>query len=647
MKIIKKLFMAFCLSVLVVVPAGFGQVRLPRLVSDGMVLQREARVMVWGWAEAGEEVTLEFQDKVYQRRAGADGRWAIILSGLQAGGPYTMDISASNHITLEDIMIGDVWVCSGQSNMVLPMERVKYRYADEIAQCDYPAIRQFLVPMRYDFNTPQQDVPGAGWVAANPETVLQFSATAYFFAKELYEKYQAPIGLINASVGGSPAEAWLSEGALKEFPAYLAEAKRCKDSSYINRIKNQDEAASQAWYRTLDQRDEGLKDKDRPWYDPACDASAWPVMELPGYWADKGLGPVNGVVWFRKEIEAPASMAGQPARLVLGAIVDADRAYINGELVGTTSYQYPPRNYQVPGDLLKAGKNIIVVRVISNSGRGGFVENKPYELIGREQTIDLKGQWHYKLGATMNPLPGTTFIQYKPLGLYNGMIAPLLNYSIKGVIWYQGESNTGRPREYYRLFPALIADWRSQWEQGDFPFLYVQLANFMAAKDQPSQSNWAELREAQRRTLAVANTGMAVITDIGEWNDIHPLNKADVGKRLALAAQKVAYGDNEVVYSGPMYESMEIDGNKIILAFTHTGSGLVAQGGGELKHFAIAGADKKFVWARAKIKGDKVVVWSDEVPDPVAVRYAWADNPEGANLYNKEGLPASSFRTDE
>ena len=247
----------------------------------------------------------------------------------------------------------------------------------------------------------------------------------------------------------------------------------------------------------------------------------------------------------------------------------------------------------------------------------------------------------------MEPLPGQTFIRWKPLGLYNAMIAPLLNYKIKGVIWYQGESNTSEAKEYHRLFSSLIGNWRKKWNQGDFPFLYVQLANFMEAKENPGESEWAELREAQLKTLSVPNTAMAVIIDIGEWNDIHPLNKEDVGKRLALGAERLAYGDEEIVYSGPVYKSMKIDGNKIILTFTHTGSGLTAKGGDELKQFAIAGADRKFIWAKAKIEGDNVIVWNDNISSPVAVRYGWADNPEGANLYNKEGLPASPFRTDQ
>jgi sialate O-acetylesterase len=314
--------------------------------------------------------------------------------------------------------------------------------------------------------------------------------------------------------------------------------------------------------------------------------------------------------------------------------------------VGTTSYQYPPRWYSLPPNVLKAGPNTVVVRVISNIGKGGFVLDKPYQIVCEGGTIDLKGPWLYRLGARMEPLASQTFIRWKPLGLFNAMLAPLLNYAIKGVIWYQGESNAERPIEYRDLFPAVIRDWRAKWNQGDFPFLFVQLPNFMEAKDQPSESNWALLREAQLRTLSLPRTGMAVAIDIGEWNDIHPLNKKDVGKRLALAAQKVAYADDKVVYSGPIYQSMKVDGDKIIIAFTNTGSGLVARGE-ELKTFAIAGSDKRFVWAKAKIENNRVVVWSEMVSNPVAVRYAWADNPEGANLYNAEGLPASPFRTDE
>jgi len=635
----------FC-CVLALSQAAFCRIRLPRLVSDGMVLQRGDSVKIWGWADPEEKVTINFNDKTYNAITGTDGKWAVMLSELKTGGPYSMEITGSNRIILKDILIGEVWVCSGQSNMDLPIARVEERYADVIANSNNPAIRRFFVSKRYDFNTPQGDLESGSWESANPETIRRFTATGYFFAKELYEKYKVPIGLVHASVGGSPAEAWLSEDALKEFPTHLETAGKFKDSDYLKQIADKDKVVSDAWYSLLQQKDNGLAEGQKPWFDPTYDASEWATMNVPGYWADGPLGNVNGVVWFRKEIDVPASMTDKPARLLLGRVVDSDRTYVNGKFVGSVSYQYPPRKYDLPENLLKAGKNIVVVRVVNNAGRGGFLLDKPYQLTVGDRTIDLKGPWQYKLAATMEPLPGKTFIEWQPMGLYNGMIAPLLNYTIKGIIWYQGESNTGRPREYQKLFPALIADWRREWGRGDFPFLYVQLANYMQVKDQPSESNWAELREAQLKTLAIPNTAMAVAIDIGEWNDVHPLNKEDIGKRLALGAQKVAYGDETIVYSGPIYQSMKTEENKITLTFSHIGSGLTAKDGGELKYFAIAGADKKFVWAKAKIQGDTVIVWNDDIANPVAVRYAWADNPEGANLYNKEGLPASPFRTD-
>jgi sialate O-acetylesterase len=565
---------------------------------------------------------------------------------MKAGGPYTMDITGSNHISLRDILMGDVWVCSGQSNMELPMERVKEKYPDVIAHSFNPNIRQFNESMRYVFTGPQEDLPSGRWEAANPETVLRFTAVGYFFARSLYEKYHVPIGLIKAAVGGSPAEAWISEDDLKEFPHYLAAAQKYKDSSFVDSLQKRDKATVTNWTNQLNQEDKGLHGP-KPWFDSSYVPEGWNTMSIPGYWSDQGVGAVNGAIWFRKEIQVPASMANKIAKLYMGRIVDADFLYVNGVQIGNTTYQYPPRRYTIPPGVLKPGKNVIVVRVISNTGKGGFVPDKPYCLTSGDQTIDLKGNWQYQTGAAVSPLPnGSAPPQYQPIGLFNGMIAPLLNYSIKGVIWYQGESNAGKAAEYRTLFPTLIRNWRKKWQEGNFPFLYVQLANFMEAKREPSESGWAELREAQRNTLSLPNTGMAVITDLGEWNDIHPLNKEDVGKRLALAAEKIAYGDSKVVYSGPLYQSMSKEGSKIILHFTNTGSGLIAKGGGDLQHFAIAGSDHKYQWAKAKIEGNKVIVWNDSIKDPVSVRYAWADNPEGANLYNKEGLPASPFRTD-
>jgi sialate O-acetylesterase len=621
------------------------QVRLPRLISDGMVLQRNALVKIWGWASPGEYIKIDFIGKTFSSKSDAEGKWSIALSDLEPGGPYSMEINASNHLTINNILIGDVWLCSGQSNMETTMSRVKPNYEEIISNSENQFIRYYDLPDRYDFNTPQEDMPQGSWESTDPQKILKFAAVPYFYAKSLYEKYKIPIGLINASVGGAPIEAFLSQDALKAFPDHMLTAVKFMDSSFVNQIIRNDRAVSKAWYDRIYQLDKGYSG-DKPWFDPDYNASDWPTMNLPSFWKDEGLGPINGVVWFRKDITLPSSFAGKSAKLNLGRIVDSDSAFVNGQFVGTTGYQYPPRRYSIPENVLQAGRNVIVIRVISNSGAGGSVKDKPYELIVDGQTIDLKGNWQYKLGAQMDPMPGQTSIRNMPQGLFNAMIAPLTSYSIKGVIWYQGESNAERPAEYSKLFPAMISDWRDKWDSPDLPFVYVQLPNFMEKSDKPSESNWALFREVQLNALSIPNTGMAVTIDLGEWNDIHPLNKEDVGKRLALASQRVAYGDEEVVLS-PVYQSSKTEGNKIVITFTNTGSGLVASDGKELRYFAIAGEDKNFVWAKAKIVGNKVEVWNDSIHHPVAVRYAWADNPEGANLYNLEGLPASPFRTDD
>ncbi|WP_256011411.1 sialate O-acetylesterase [Desertivirga xinjiangensis] len=615
------------------------EVRLPRLISNNMILQRDQIINIWGWAKTGEKVTVRFNNKSLSAKAGSNGKWQIAFPAMKAGGPYIMQIDADNHITLSNILLGDVWVCSGQSNMELPMSRVKPKFGQVVSASANPNIRQFDVAMRYSFRAPKEDFDSGSWVEANPESVLNFTAVGYFFAKELYEKYKVPIGLIKSAVGGSPAEAWLSEKALLRYPHFLELTRRYKDSTLVDSIKKADAQIVNSWNARLDKEDKGLRESP-VWYSLDYKANDWELTQIPGY------KNTNGVVWFRKEIDVPVSMTGKPALLILGAIVDRDVVYVNGKFAGSTGYQYPPRRYKLPAGLLKPGKNEIVIRVISYSGRGGFVKDKEYALQAEGQSINLQGDWQYKLGYASEPMPGggTTF-QYQPGGLFNGMIAPLLKYSIKGVIWYQGESNTGREKEYQQLFPDVIRNWRSSWKQGEFPFLFVQLANFMEVKAQPSESEWAELREAQSMALSLPNTAMAVTIDVGEWNDIHPLDKQTVGRRLSLAAQKIAYGDNGVVYSGPTYQSDTLEGNKVVIIFDNIGSGLVAKNGG-LKGFAIAGADKRFVWAQARIEGNRVIVWNDEIRHPVAVRYAWADNPEGANLYNKEGLPASPFRTD-
>lgn len=621
------------------------QIKLPRVVRDSMILQRDTKINIWGWASKGEKVSVQFNNKTFKTKTKPDGTWSIALPAMKAGGPFTMRITGANKITLKDILVGDVWICAGQSNMVHQMELHNLRYAADIANANYPEIRHFFIPTTSNLQGPQQDLVDGYWKSANPKDVNRFSAVAFFFARSVYEKHHIPIGLINASVGGSPIEAWTSEEGLKDFQNIVSTIQKNKDTSYINElyramaIKNANAPKS---------RDLGMAG-DIKWFDPAYVPKEWRTINVPGYWEDQGIKDLNGVVWYRKVIDVPAAMTGKPARVFLGRIVDADILYVNGQQVGQTTYQYPQRRYTIGAGILKAGKNTLVVRVTNNNGKGGFVPDKPYCLFAGNDTIDLKGYWQYKVGEAFIPAPGEWFgfnAQNQPTALYNAMLAPLTNYSIKGFLWYQGESNTSRPTEYASLQPALIHDWRKKWGQGELPFFYVQLPNFMDANYLPSESQWAALRESQLISLSVSNTAMAIAIDLGEWNDIHPGNKKDVGLRLALAARKLVYGE-DIVYSGPVFKSASIEGNRIVLDFDHTGTGLVSKDGEQLSEFAIAGPDKKFVWARAQIEGNSVIVWHDEIAEPKYVRYAWADNPVNPNLYNKEGLPASPFRTDK
>jgi len=491
---------------------------------------------------------------------------------------------------LQNVVFGDVWLCSGQSNMELEMSRLKYRYAADIAVADFPMIRQFTVPDKFDFKAPQDDLTGGNWVPCSPETVGAFSAVGFFFARDIHRRYGIPIGLLNAALGGSPAEAWISEDGLQHFPGYLQEAYRFRNDSLIKAIEAHDQRVSNAWYNYINTFDAGYTNN---WRHATGNEAGWQQLKIPGYWAESDIGFFNGVAWLQKTIEVPERMAGQPAKLELGRIVDADSVFINGTYVGWTSYQYPPRRYELPAGLLRPGTNHIVIRVVNNSGKGGFVPDKRYELTTATDTINLIGFWNFRIGIKAVPLPSQTFIRWKPMGLFNAMIAPLTQYAIKGVLWYQGESNAGRPNDYRELMKMLITDWRSKWALPQLPFLQVQLANFMEAWAEPRESSWAQLRQQQLQTLQLPYTGMAVAIDVGEWNDIHPEDKHTVGLRLALQARRMVYGERKLVASGPLLERAHISGNKIILHFKETGSGLSTCDGKALQHIAIAGADKR------------------------------------------------------
>lgn len=642
MNLKRQILFFFCFLISI---TSYSQIRLPKLIGDSMILQRGIELKIWGWASAGEKVSVLFKDKTYKTVTDANGKWLVKLKKQKAGGPYDLKVSGSNEITIHDILIGDVWVCSGQSNMEMSMMNVASKFGDDIAQSENTFIREFAVPKKHFFNAEQEDLSGGAWKSANPKNVLRFSAAAYYFAKDLYNRYKIPIGIINATLGGSRAESWMSEEALKPFTNLYEDGVKYKDTAFVAKVMADDRKRAADWNTFLRETDEGYKDATGRWSSSSFDDKNWDDMKIPGFWTNDKLGAINGSVWFRRQFEIPASMAGKAVKLQLGNIVEADSVFVNDSLVGIGFSQYMPRNYNIRAGILKAGQNTIVVRVVSPAGKGGFVPQKEYAIVDGDQKIDLSGTWKYHLGRKMEPLQGPTFIQWKPTGLYKGMIAPISPYAIKGVLWYQGESNIGRHVEHLTLFPALINSWRAKWNEGDFPFLFVQLPNFNEAKKEPTEGGWASFRESQTAALSVPKTGMAVTVDVGEWNDIHPVNKKDVGIRLSLVAQHMVYKDKKIAYSGPVYKSMKIEGNKVILSFDNIGGGLVAKGG-QLNHFAIAGADKKFVWANAEIQGKKIVVWSNTIINPTSVRYAWADNPEGANLYNTEGLPARPFRTD-
>ena len=619
------------------------KIKLSPLISDGMILQRNSPVQIWGKSKPLSKIKLTFLNVDYNVSSDQEGNWQVNLDALEHGGPYKMKIESDcgDRIVINDILIGDVWVLGGQSNMETPVSRTLDLFEEEVKGVNYPNIRKFSVPERYDFHGPIDELSAGNWEAVKPETVYDFSAVGYFFAKKIYRENKIPIGLIHTAVGGTPAEAWMSEEALEKFTRFHKELDRCKDDAYIEETKRKEESDNNRWYKELYIKDPGVNGSDKEWFREEYNDSDWDEMELPRRFTDTPLEDLKGSVWFRKEIMIPEDLAGKKAKLVLGTIVDGDYTYLNSEQVGTTGYLYPPRRYEVREGLLKPGKNILTVRVILTSNIGAFVTDMPYFLQVGDKKIPLSGRWKYKKGAIMDAQGPTTFFQYKPTGVYNGMIYPLRRYSIKGALWYQGESNTDYPHDYRQVFEAVIKNWRDTWNLGDFPFIYVQLANYCPWKEEPAISGWAEVREKQRQALEIPNTGMVVSIDVGQYNELHPWDKKTVGERLALWAKNMVY-EGDLVYSGPIYDRCEKAGDKIRIYFKHVGSGLVVKGD-ELKSFTICGKDNAYVEAKAIVDGDTIIVYGEGVDEAVGVRYAWADNPEDANLYNKEGLPASPF----
>ena len=637
--------------------------KLAALFSDHMVLQRDMAIPVWGWAEPGSQVSVEIAGNCAMATVGTDGKWMVRLPALAAGGPYTLNVRTlgAAPLVVSDVLVGEVWLCSGQSNMEFPLSGVQNSEAER-ALADHPQIRLFKVPLAAEVK-PQSDTK-ALWKVCTQASACTFSAVAYFHGVELQKRLGVPVGLIDSSRGGTRAECWASREGLMAESALLPLVAECDrlflfDPNEVAEYRRQLASWEKTHLKRVPPPNLGF---EQGWARPEGNQDGWKPMELPGHWQRAGLN-FSGVLWFRREVEIPSAWAGQDLTLSIGACDKSDWTYFNGEFLGSLTFEENPlaysisRVYTVPGRLVKAGKNVVAVRVyshINDAGMTGPAESmfvKPASSLNAD-TIPIKGTWTYRVehnfGLASPPvIPPGPDTPKAPCALYAGMIAPLVPYAVRGAIWYQGESNTDlphQPSEYRTLFPALIRDWRQHWGQDHFHFHFVQLARFRPPQSQPGESSWAELREAQTQTLALPDTAMAVIIDTGEEADIHPKNKQDVGLRLAWSALSKIHGLKDVTPSGPLYKACKVEGSQMRLFFDHVEGGLEARNGA-LQAFAIAGADRKFFWADARIDGDTVVVSSPEVSAPVAVRYGWADNP-ACNLYNCGGLPASPFRTD-
>lgn len=644
------------------VGAVAADIKLPAIIGDHMVLQQGAPAPIWGQADPGEAVTVSFAGQEARTVAGADGRWLVRLQPLRAtpdAPGQSLTVAGKNTVTLRDVLIGETWLCSGQSNMQMPVSGC-FDATQEIARAGLPKIRLFTVANQ-TAPRPQDDCQGQ-WVVCAPETVGSFSAAGYFFGRHLHQTLGLPIGLINSSWGGTIAEAWVSSAALRtnlpEFHSALDEldkpaATLAQELANYQAKKTVWDAASAEFYRMEEDRATVTNTA------PDFDDHAWKPMTLPANWEAAGLPGLDGMVWFRKSVEIPAAWAGRDLMLRPGPIDEVDVTWFNGVVVGARGnsrtrdlkYWNQPREYRVPGNLVKAGRNVIAIRVSDANGEGGIwgtsAESMRVELADAPETqrLPLAGEWRYEVAFVLPPQPPNPNAPNRPSVLFNAMIQPLIPFAIRGAIWYQGESNASRAMQYRTLLPTLITDWRARFGVGDFPFLIVQLANFMPRSEQPEESAWAELREAQTLTTTrLPKVGQALAIDIGDAQDIHPRNKQEVGRRLGLIAETLAY-DRQVASSGPRFTGMQVTTNgQAVLSFSHTDGGLQVKGEA-LTGFAICGADKKFVWAQARIMGEQVVVSAAAVPQPVAVRYAWGNNP-ACTLINGAGLPAVPFRTD-
>ena len=626
--------------------AGYAQVRLPGIFGNHMVIQRNQPVTVWGWSLPNDKITVRINGQSKKATADRGGQWHITLDPQSAGGPFDLIVQGRDSILFHDVYIGEVWICSGQSNMEFTLSDVHDAEA-EIHAAEYPEIRQIKIPHNIS-TSPKDDILPAPWEICSPESAGNFTAVGYFFAREMMKRLHIPVGLINSSWGGTMSETWTSRGAFEKSPEFksMIAGMQEKDLEKTMQIRRQ---RLEQQIRLLQQQITDTLPEDT-WKNPDYNGQAWPKISVAVTWESQplGLADLDGVVWYRKEVMLDPEAAQKPVTLSLGTIDDNDITYVNGIRVGSTKSWNQNRVYAVPAGVFRPGKNLITVRVEDTGGGGGFYgDSTAVRLTTTSGNIPLGEAWNFRVAKILNEGIGIGPNDF-PCLLYNAMIHPLIPYGIRGVLWYQGEANAERAHQYRIAFPLMITDWRQRWGEGNFPFYFVQLASFNSANGNSEKgSTWAELREAQAYALSLPATGMAVTTDIGESNDIHPKNKQDVGLRLAAIALNNVFGQ-PMEYSGPVYESLHVQGNQIILDFSHTGTGLMVKDKyGYVRGFEIAGADRHFHYAKAHIQNNQVIVYADQVTQPVSVHYNWADDAGEGNLYNLEGFPAVPFRTDQ
>lgn len=636
----KTLLLLFCCLLACGVQA---EVVPARIFQSGMVLQRSKPVPVWGTASPGEQFTIVFNKKSYVVRADAKGRWRVDLPAMKAGGPYTMTFA---HCQLDDILIGDVWLCTGQSNMDLPVSRVQPQYPGFTEDYANDRVRLLRVDQVASVSGPQTDFKTSGWQTLTPASSRDFSALGYFLGRRLQSETGIPQGIICNSWGGTPIEAWLPADSLqRDFPQYTARTS-LYTPDYVASQTRANQLMNDRWQQLLDETDPGMH---QGWTGLGFDDGTWPAAnQYARDWAQVDGRGVVGSVWMRQHVHIDAAHAGRPALLVLGMLYDADHTYVNGRRVGVTYYQYPPRRYAVPAGLLHEGDNVIAVRFVNKTGTPAFTRGKKYQLeFTPDDVLQLSEQWRSHIGARMPACPQQDVTtQYLPTVMHNSMLHPLIPYALAGVVWYQGESNTDRAGEYRTMLRKLKGDWRTQFADSSLSVVIVQLANFMAPSSQPQESGWAELREAQRLSvLEDPHAALAVAIDLGEANDIHPLRKRELADRVALALDRLRGNRHAALSPQPVAArlmSRGVGGQSqpyVVVRFDQK-----LRPADTLSEFELRSEDGRFHNVEARVSGNTVVIALGTVSRPTAVRYAWKNNPEQANLYNPEGLPASPFQ---